>query len=111
MKSKARRKVCVLAAGLVIGCLSPTLPLPPPNEPTVTGPNEQGWALLSGSAPRGSWVTAYNRAAGLGYIQSVREGRYELEIRAKVGDEIALWYEIDGEQSLPVEFTIRAPRE
>lgn len=107
-----RRSVCVVSVTALlslVGCLSPTLPLPPPNEPTVTGPNSEGWARLRGSAPKGSWITAYNRNLALGYIQDVPEGAYDFEIQARVGDEIVLWYEIGGDESLPVEFKIRPP--
>lgn len=107
-----RRWLCVVSVTAfvsLVGCLSPTLPLPPPNQPTVTGPNAEGFARLRGSAPAGSWVTAYNRNLGLGYIQDVPKGAYDLEIRARVGDEIAVWYELSGEESLPVEFEIKAP--
>jgi len=107
MSHARRRLVCALGPLLVAGCLAPTLPLPPPSEPTVTGPDANGLVRLQGSAPAGSWITAYNRDLGEGYFQDVRDGRYDFELPARVGDTIILWYELRGERSLPYEFRVR----
>lgn len=108
MNSRRRWLFCAFASLAVVGCLSPTLPLPPPGEPEVTGPSEMGLVRLEGEAPRGSWITAYNRDLGEGRFQDVKNGRYGLELPAAVGHSIVLWYEIDGEKSLPLELEIRA---
>lgn len=110
MTSRARRRlVCVFAALVAAGCLSPTLPLPPPSEPVVTGPSETGWLRLRGSAPFGSWMHAYNRTTGMGAFQDVLDGRYDFEIQASVGDSLVLWYAIRGEESLPLDLMVEAP--
>jgi len=110
MRKRSRRLLLgALSALVAVGCLSPTLPLPPPSDPEVVGPNEQGLVRLSGAAPRDSWVTAFNRTTQRGFIQAVPDGTYELEFPAEVGDPIALWYEIGGRTSEPLELTIRAP--
>lgn len=106
MPNPARRGLLCVFAVVTVGCLAPTLPLPPPGEPTISGPDEVGQVRLAGRVPRGSWVTAINRNTDLGYIQAAPEGSYDFEIRASVGDAIVLWYELDGEDSLPLEFEI-----
>lgn len=111
MASPSRRRlVCVAAALAVAACLSPTLPLPPPSEPTVTGPDEAGVVRLQGRARPTAWVFAVNKASQFGAFQAAdAEGRYELELRAQVGDEVALWYELNGEGSEALILVIEAP--
>lgn len=95
-----RRLVFVVAALAATSCLAPTLPLPPPAEPNLSGPDEQGLIHLSGRAPVGSWVFAMNRVNNVGTFQAARDnGDYDLTLPAKVGDSLFLWYEIDGDTS------------
>lgn len=110
MRTQSRRLLLCAATLLVAaGCLSPTLPLPPPGDPEVTAPNVQGLVRIRGSAPRDSWVTAFNRTTQRGFIQAAPEGRYDLEFPAETGDPIALWYEIGGRSSEVLEFTVPEP--
>ncbi len=103
----SRRQLVLIAAVIAGGCLAPTLPLPPPSEPTVSGPSEQGLVRLQGTAPSNSWVFALNQRTELAYAQGTHEtGRYDFEIAAQVGDDILLWYEISGEASESLDFTI-----
>lgn len=106
MLSARRRLLCVFSALAVFGCLSPTLPLPPPGEPTVTRIDE-GLVRLEGTAPNGALMTAYNRDLGEGRIQDVREGHYDLEVPAEEGHTLILWYTLHGEESLPLEILVR----
>ena len=104
MASVARRLVLLLAALSVVwgvGCLSPTLPLPPPSRPdTVEGPDPAGNVRLSGTVLSNSLVYAYNSRNAQGVFQRVgADGRYDLLLAAQVGDEITLWYESGGEAS------------
>jgi hypothetical protein len=66
---------------------------------------------LRGTAPEGSWISAYNRDLGEGTFEDVVDQRYDIELRAEVGHHIVLWYEIGGDRSLPLELEIRAPRQ
>ena len=110
MRAWSRRRLVLLAALAACSCLSPTLPLPPPSEPEVSGPTEQGLVRLQGSVRPNSWVFALNERTELAYAQATHEtGRYDLEIRAEVGDEILLWYEIGNDKSESLEVTIREP--
>jgi hypothetical protein len=105
-----RRLFCVAAALAAVACLSPTLPLPPPSEPTVSGPDETGTVRLSGRARPTAWVFAMDRANQEGaFKQAAGDGSYELELRAEIGDEIVMWYELDGEGSEALNFTLKAP--
>lgn len=105
-----RRLFCVAAALAAVACLSPTLPLPPPSEPTVTGPDEAGVVHLQGRVRPTAWVFAIDRASQLGAFRAAEDdGRYDLELRAAIGDEIVLWYELDGEGSEALIFTLKAP--
>ena len=107
----SRRFALWVATALLLGaCLAPTLPLPPPDWPTVDGPDENGVTHLSGHAETGSWVYAINRSTDMGAFQATNEsGNYDLTLLTKVGDGIVLWYEVGSQTSEWLEFEIRAP--
>jgi hypothetical protein len=112
----ARRLLLLFAltVGLASGCLSPTLPLPPPAAPEVDGPTAEGTATLRGRVPRANArVYAINwtrmeaddpRAFGGDVADG--EGRYEFEIAAQPGDQCDLWYEFANDRSQVREFEI-----
>lgn len=106
----SRRKLFVVAASLAAtACLSPTLPLPPPNEPTQSELDVATSTLhLTGNVHPSAWVYALNEQTQRGYIQITgSDGRYDLTVEAAHGDSFALWYEVSGEQSQPVYFDIK----
>ncbi|HEX9618504.1 MAG TPA: hypothetical protein VF989_00125 [Polyangiaceae bacterium] len=82
-------------------CLSPgTLPLPPPSLPDVEGPDEQGFATLSGRVTGGALVFALNpRSLLIGGQLTDGSGLYRFPIPAEEGDELVLWYEVGGRTS------------
>lgn len=98
---RAARRLLLLAAGLCLaGCLSPTLPLPPPDRPSVSAPDENGLARLQGIAPAAKVeVIAWNRQTDLisGQVTG-DDALYDFTIPAKVGDDIVVWYE-QGDQT------------
>jgi hypothetical protein len=58
--------------------------------------------------PAESWVYALNRQTDLGYLQITDStGIYDLEVKAQVGDKVVLWYTLHGDQSEPLDITIR----
>lgn len=78
----------IFAAVLVAlpGCLSPTLPLPPPEVPDSIGPqatNPRMWTV-SGPCLEGALVVVFNERTGEGAVveDRDRDGRYEAEIEA-----------------------------
>jgi len=71
------------------GCLSPTLPLPPPEPPdTITPQATNGRWTISGSCLQGALVTVFNEDTGVGAVveDRDRDGRYEVEIEAELCD-------------------------
>lgn len=77
----------LLPLALLAGCLSPTLPLPPPDRPDDMEPlldAPETW-VLSGPCLEGALVTIFNERTGEGAVveDRDRDGRYELEIEAQ----------------------------
>jgi hypothetical protein len=92
-----RRLLLSLAGVCLAGCLSPTLPLPPPSRPDVSAPDESGYARLQGFAAPQVEVIALNRNNKqiAGQVTG-DDSRYDFKIPAQSGDVLDLWY-IDGD--------------
>jgi hypothetical protein len=106
----SRRLFCVAAALAATACLAPTLPLPPPGEPSISS-NEQGLVHLTGHVRAEAWVFALNRASNAGTFQGAGgDGSYDLALPAQVGDSIVLWYEFDGDVSESLTIVVPAPK-
>jgi len=92
-------------------CLSPTLPLPPPEQPdTIEGPDSEGNVRFTGTVPLYGVVYALNPATDMGAFQRTREnGRYDLVLAASVGDEILLSYTLERETSGTRRVVVPAP--
>ncbi|HEY5955559.1 MAG TPA: hypothetical protein VIV60_03355 [Polyangiaceae bacterium] len=95
-------------AALAMGCLSPTMPMPPPSKPAIEGPDEHGVVVLSGHAPAASLVYADNETTGYGWSRRAdpNNGAYRFPILASIGDQINLFYRLDTNESMPVQFVI-----
>jgi hypothetical protein len=108
----SRRNVLALVGLALVGCLSPTLPLPPPSKPDVEGPDQQGQVTLDGFVPQSDTaVVAINHRTGEIRGQVVaNDGHYRFAIGAQIGDLMELWYTIGDEQSPAVKFIIEAPK-
>ncbi len=106
----ARSLAAAVVAVALPGCLSPTLPLPPPSKPTVEGPDEQGNVTLAGSVRAGATVYAQNNVTLSGVFTSdTPNGDYVLVLPANVGDEISVWYSLGTDMSSAVEFIVPNP--
>lgn len=97
--------------GTAVSCLSPTLPLPPPNRPTIEGPDSAGNVTLSGSALPGANVYADNLVTGAsaGQMADPQTGYYSFKVAAQVGDDMDLFYVYQSESSNKLYFTIPNP--
>ena len=74
-----------LFAVVATSCLSPTLPLPPPEAPDVLhASSEPGVWQVSGACSPGARVTVLNEATGRGAVFEDRDGtgRYSVDIEA-----------------------------
>jgi hypothetical protein len=94
---------------LSTGCLSPTLPLPPPNRPDVSPPDSSGFTTLVGSVPGGTTAIAQNLENGhlVGQVTG-SSGGYTLRLEAAIGDPVVVWYRSGLEDSGAVQVTVPA---
>jgi hypothetical protein len=93
---RLRRLLFSLAGLGLVGCLSPTLPLPPPSRPDVSAPDESGYARLQGfAAPRVEVLALNHGNEKLAGQVTGADSRYDFKIPAESGDLIELWY-VDG---------------
>lgn len=108
LRSVSRRGFFLAAAVLAVaGCLSPTLPLPPPSRPDVSSPDAAGFVRITGSVQSDSVVFAENKRTGRITGQTTDEtGDYDLELAARVGDRLSIWYTVGTIESPPVDVTV-----
>ncbi|HTA94115.1 MAG TPA: hypothetical protein VK745_31265 [Polyangiaceae bacterium] len=110
MSFRTRRRWLVGAALCLAGCLSPTLPLPPPSDPTVSGADADGNVRLTGNVPPESEVFALNHTTNVIGGQLTPSGAYDFTIQAKQYDDLSVWYVKDTEQSPPTDVIVsKAP--
>ena len=110
MRLISRRFVLWAAAGvLASGCLSPTLPLPPPAVPDIKDVGS-GQYELSGTLPEPGFVLALNKRTNVVSGQLATEA-YVIRIEAQPEDPMQLWYETGtNDVSDIVEFAIPKTR-
>jgi len=113
MTSVARRPFLTLvlatAAVVVGGCLSPTLPLPPPSPPTVSETDTEGVYRLTGTVTPNSHVTAWNFSTDLSYGQQTSaDGAYDFIVLGSEGDAMSLSYSVGTDESQPQDFVLEA---
>jgi len=103
-----RRCLLLIVALFVTSCLSPTLPLPPPDRPDVSVV-DSGTVRLQGLAAPRTEVIAWNRSNDLiaGQVTG-DDARYDFTIQGAAGDSIDLWYLQGGEESPTVRVTVPA---
>jgi hypothetical protein len=93
------------------GCLSPTLPLPPPENPAVSKIDDEGYVTLTGapaSVEAGALVYGFNVRIEKGQIVRATDyGSYTLRLPAAVGDQITVWQEVGTEQSASILVKVR----
>ena len=104
---RSRRGWLLGAALFAVGCLSPTLPLPPPSDPSVSGTDTAGLVRLTGTVEPQSDVLARNNGTGAIRGQFTESGAYDFTIEAQERDSITIWYVVGTVQSPPTDFVIR----
>ena len=107
---RPRRGWLLGAVLFAAGCLSPTLPLPPPGDPVVTSTETAGLVRLTGTVQQSSDVFAKNLRTQLIFGQHTDSGNYDFTIEAAENDSISLWYEHDQAESPTTEFLIELPQ-
>lgn len=95
------------SSAVLAGCLAPTLPLPPPEQPTIQGPDASGLVTLSGrpgAARPNAEVTVWNPALddgrGEGRTTIARsDGSWSESIPAARGQLLYVWQTVGFERS------------
>ena len=107
MNHRTLRRMLLLGAVLVVGCYSPTLPLPPPFKPEISV-TETGAYHLQGSVVPDAQVSALNeRTLIIDGQQSNQVGAYSFDLKdGQAGDVIELWYRYANDLSSPVAFAL-----
>jgi hypothetical protein len=108
MSLRTRRRWLCGVALLFTGCLSPTLPLPPPSDPNVLSVSE-GVVRLQGTVQPESEVFALNRNTNEISGQHTDSGQYDFTIRAQEHDALSLWYVNGTDESPPNDFIVKLP--
>ena len=107
---RVMRRLLLLAAGLcLVSCLSPTLPLPPPDRPDLSAPDANGLVRVQGVAAPQAEVIAWNHANNVIAGQVTTDSaRYDFTIQAQANDAIELWYTQGTEESQSVVVVVPA---
>lgn len=90
----------VVATGIGGGCLSPTLPLPPPEAPLYMRSIGDGRWEIGGECSAGAVVTALVSSTGRGAVVEDRDadGTYSLVVTADRCELVDLW-QTDGDET------------
>lgn len=97
-----------VATAVTSGCLSPTLPLPPPSPPQVSETETEGVYRLTGTVTPNAHVTAWNFNTDLSYGQQTHaDGRYDFLVVGTEGDSMSLTYTVGTDESQPQAFELR----
>jgi hypothetical protein len=105
---RVMRRLLVIVAGVcLVSCLSPTLPLPPPDRPDVSAPDESGYVRLQGVAAPQAEVIAWNHNTDLiaGQVTG-DDSRYDFTMKAEANDFIELWYVVGSDESQSIRITV-----
>lgn len=107
----ASRILAFAVAALLGGCLSPTLPLPPPEPPDQISPQAAtpGMWTIEGTCTAGALVTVFDEKTGVGVIVEDRDGdgRYQVELEASACDLAWVAQQVDTEESSRTSFVIQ----
>ena len=105
---RVMRRLLLLAAGVcLVSCLSPTLPLPPPDRPDLGAPDASGLVRLQGVAAPQAEVIAWNHNTDLiaGQVTG-DDSRYDFTMKAQANDLIELWYVQGSDESQSIRIVV-----
>lgn len=97
---------------MAASCLSPTLPLPPPDAPEgISGPSSAGLWQISGNCVVGAIVTVFNTKTGRGEVAEdlANAGTYSVTIAGSACD--LVWVDQEttgGDASASTTFTLQS---
>lgn len=109
MFPRSRRHWLLGVALVAAGCLSPTLPLPPPSEPALSASTTEGLVRLRGTVLPQSEVFALDQNTNLIGGQHTDSGQYDFEMPALAGDTLSFWYVHDTVESTATDFVVKLP--
>lgn len=103
-----RRNFLLLSSLGLVGCLSPTLPVPPPDEPENIGLAEDGLWDVRGHCTPGAVVLVKNLDTGIitGVEDRDANGQYFLRVEGALCDRAEVWEIIDDDVSGRTFFTL-----
>lgn len=110
LRRRLRSLGIALLPALALSCLSPTLPLPPPEEPSSMAPGADGTWTIFGSCLEGAQVVAVNEATGRGavFVDRDRGGRYSLTVEGEACDVVILSQSLGDEDSGETRIVLQA---
>ncbi len=114
----ARMALLGVAAAFVVACTTPTLPLPPPTEPSITTSTVPGKVHLHGvqSAKANALVIAFNqspavpRADRVTGTQADDAGSWDMDVTAAPKDVIEITQETGDTRSPSIDITVPAAK-
>jgi hypothetical protein len=95
---------------MAASCLSPTLPLPPPDAPQSVTETSTGVWVVSGECIPGAIVSVLNTKTGVGLIVQDLEntGNFAVTISGSPCDVISVWQESGDDLSSAIGFQLQA---
>lgn len=107
------RRLWGLLLAICVSCAAPTVPLPPPERPTISASGKPGVIVMSsqrGALPD-AIIVIYNPRAALNQrisgAQADAEGSWMAEVVAQTGDVLDITQEVAGTRSVPQTVHVR----
>lgn len=108
------RTVAVAAVAALAGCLAPTLPVPPPGQPEISGPDASGLVTLKGASESAQpnaevtvWNPSLNGGRGEGRVTIAGpDGAWQLTIPAASKQTLWCWQTVGFDRSSQIEIRI-----